>query len=141
MCNPIALALGAVAGTTIYQTQQARKSAKEAAAAQAAAQGDPAAERAKAEADAAQAANAQLADANRRRREQQSLLSKGAAPTFTLGDSTADPGAGSLTSPTTANNRSTMAKVTQTLLSRGTPTGPMSYGGGGGRTYSNQAAL
>src|SRR5574343_277368 len=97
MCDPISLAVTAVAAGSVYQTTQARKSAKEAAAAQAAGQGDPAAERAKAEAEAAQRANAQLAESNRRRREQGSLLSKGApAPTFSMGDSTTDPGANTL---------------------------------------------
>lgn len=137
MCDPISLALGAVAGTTIYQTQQARKSANAAAAAQTAAQDDPAAERAKAEAEAAQRANAQLADANRRRRDQQSLLAKG-APTFTLGDSGTDPGASPLTS--TGTSRSTVARVATSVLSRGAPTptgGGSSFGGGGrGGTYT-----
>lgn len=145
MCNPIALAIGAIAGSTVYQTSQARKSAKEAAAAQAAAQGDPAAERAKAEAEAAQRANAQLADANKRRREQNSLLSKGAPPpTFSMGDSTADPGANTL-SATGATTRNTVGRVTASVLSRGAPAGPsMTYGGGGGggnRVTQTMAAL
>lgn len=132
MCDPISLTLTAVAATSVYQTSQARKSAKEAAAAQAAAQGDPAAERAKAEAEAAQRANAQLADNNRRRREQGSLMSKGApAPQFSMGDSTTDPGSTLSTGGTM--NRGMLGRVTQSIMSRGAPTAPaMTYGGGGG---------
>jgi len=120
MCDPISLTLGAVAGATVYQTTQARKSAKEAAAIQAAAQTDPAAERAKAEAEAAQRANAALADSNRRRREQGSLLSKGAsaAPQFTLGDAQLTPGQSPLSVDGGATNRSTVAARTS-LMSRG----------------------
>lgn len=133
MCDPISLIAGGLAaGATVYQTQQARKSAKEAAAAQAAAQGDPAAERAKAEAEAAQRANAQLAEGNRRRREQGSLLSKGAtAPTFSMGDATTDPGSNTL-SATGATTRSTVARQAS-VMSRGAPAAAvpsMSYGGG-----------
>lgn len=150
MCDPISLAIGAVAGTTLYQTSVARKSAKEAAATQSAAQGDPAAERAKAEAEAAQRANAQLAENNRRRREQGSLMSKGApaAPQFSLGDSTTDPGSNTL-SATGATTRNTVAQRSSlmargaTIATGGAPVGPtMTYGGGGGRrTVSTMAAL
>lgn len=133
MCDPISLTLGAVAGATVYQTTQARKSAKEAAAIQAAAQTDPVAERAKAEAEAAQRANAALADSNRRRREQGSLLSKGAssviAPQFTLGDATTTQMGQSPLSVDGATSRSTVAQRSS-LMSRGSTTGvPMRQGG------------
>jgi hypothetical protein len=139
MCDPISLTLGAVAGATVYQTTQARKSAKEAAAIQAAAQVDPAAERAKAEAEAAQRANAALAESNRRRREQGSLLSKGApaattATQFTLGDTTTQMPGQSPLSIDGATSRSTVAQRAS-LLSRGASTGgvPMRQSG---QTYS-----
>lgn len=135
MCDPISLTLGAVAGATVYQTTQARKSAKEAAAIQQAAQPDPAAERAKAEAEAAQRANAALADSNRRRREQGSLLSKGAsaAPQFTLGDAQLTPGQSPL-SVDGGTSRSTVAQRTS-LMSRGVGAGDVPIRQGG-QTYS-----
>lgn len=133
MCDPISLTLGAVAGATVYQTTQARKSAKEAAAIQAAAQTDPAAERAKAEAEAAQRANAALADSNRRRREQGSLLSKGAsaAPQFTLGDAQLTPGQSPLSVDGGTTNRSTVAARTSLMSRGGVDVGgtPMRQGG------------
>ncbi|MEK9810803.1 MAG: hypothetical protein VW362_10170 [Candidatus Nanopelagicales bacterium] len=134
MCDPISLTLGAVAGATVYQTTQARKSAKEAAAIQQAAQTDPAAERAKAEAEAAQRANAALADSNRRRREQGSLLSKGAsaAPQFTLGDTTTQfAGQSPLSVDGGTTNRSTVAARTSLMSRGGVDVGgmPMRQGG------------
>jgi hypothetical protein len=100
---------------------------------------DPATERATAEAEAAQRANTQLALNNKRRREQQSLMSKGApttaAPTFSFGDSAAtDPTANTL-SATGLTTRNTTAKRAS-LMSSGAPTAPAggSYGGGGGRS-------
>lgn len=142
MCEPTTIALGIGAAATAYSANSARKSAKESLAAQREAQGDPAAERAKAEAEAAQRANAQLADSNRRRREQQSLMSKGgqAAPQFTLGDSSlaTDPGTNTL-SAGGATTRNTVARQAS-LMSRGdvgavpTATGGITWyrpGGGG----------
>jgi hypothetical protein len=135
MCDPLTLTIGLVGGGAMVSEQRnSRKAANAAAAAQAAAQPDPAAERAKAEAEAAQRVNAQLADANRRRREQGSLLAKGApaAPTFSLGDADGEaqspigaPGSFGLRKPT---SRSTVAQQAS-LMSRGAPGG---YGGGGG---------
>lgn len=148
MCDPLSfgLSLGAVAATSVYQTSQARKSAKDALATQREAQGDPEAERAKAEAEAAQRANAQLADTNRRRREQNSLMSKGApvAPQFSMGDSTTDPGANTL-STTGATTRSTTARKAS-LMSKGAAPIVMGggYGGGGsggGNRVTQMSAL
>lgn len=67
------------------------------------AQPDPAAERAAAEAEATQSANTRLAATQRRRREQSSLLSKGApdaapAPTVLFGDQAKTQSGGSLMS-------------------------------------------
>lgn len=141
MCNPIALAVTAFAGATAYSARQSAKASTEAARIQAAAQGDPAAERAKAEAEAAQRANAKLAADQRRRRDQGSLLAKGApAPTFSLGDAEGSeglspigaPGSLSLRKPT---SRSTVAQQSS-LITRGAP----SYGGGG-RLGGGQVAL
>lgn len=143
MCDPISLTLGAVAGASIYQTTQARKSAKEAAAAQAAAQGDPAAERAKAEAEAAQRANAQLAENNRRRREQGSLLSKGqsTAPTFSMGDATTDPGTNTLSaSRTTTAVRGSLMSRAAPVLPGGSAAPAVTYGGSG-KTRSGAMAV
>ena len=85
-------------------------------------------ERAKAEATAAQTANAKLASDQRRRREQASLLSKGAdSPSPTFGDpaSTTDGGTG--TGPLSGRtSRSTVAKQSSSLMARGAP---MVYGG------------
>lgn len=101
---------------------------------------DPAVERARAEAEAAQRVNAKLAADQRRRREQGSLLAKGApAPTFSLGDTEGDPqspiespGSLGLRKPT---SRSTTAQQAS-LITRGAP----SYGGGG-RLSGGQVAL
>lgn len=141
MCDPISLAVTAFAGATAYSARQGAKAATEAARIQAEAQGDPAAERARAEAEAAQRANAKLAADQRRRRDQGSLLAKGApAPTFSLGDAEGSeglspigaPGSLSLRKPT---SRSTVAQQSS-LITRGAP----SYGGGG-RLGGGQVAL
>lgn len=138
MCSPLALAVTAFAGSTIYQADRARKSANQAADAQRAAQGDPAAERAKAEAEAAQRANAQLAENNRRRREQGSLLSKGAptSPSFSFGDAGTDPSANTL-SATGATTRNTVARQAS-LMSQGAPAGFGAAPSGGGQSYKRQ---
>lgn len=136
MCNPLALAVGAFAGATAYSARQGAKAATEAARIQAASQPDPAEERAKAEAEAAQRVNAQLADANRRRREQGSLLAKGApaAPTFSLGDAEGEAqspigptgsGFASRVGRALLTSRSSVAQQAS-LINRGAP-------GGGGR--------
>lgn len=139
MCDPVSLTVGLVGGAMVSEQRSSRKAASAAAAAQAAAQPDPAEERAKAEAEAAQRVNAQLADANRRRREQGSLLAKGApaAPTFSLGDAEGEAqspigptgsGLAARTGRALLTSRSTVAKQSS-LMSRGAPGG---YGGGGG---------
>jgi hypothetical protein len=120
MCDPVTVGLtvlgGAVAGKAM-----APKSGP--AASSAAAQPDPAAEQAAVEARAAQAANAKLANDQKRRREQASLLSRGAQATTTgptFGDTA---GASDVTSPLSGmagtTNRTTAARATQSLLARG----------------------
>ncbi len=135
MCDPVSLTVGLVGGAMVAEQRSSRKAASAAATVQAEAQPDPAEERAKAEAAAAQRVNAQLAQTNRRRREQGSLLAKGApaAPTFALGDAVGSegmspigaPGSFGLRKPT---SRSTVAQQAS-LMSRGAPGG---YGGGRG---------
>jgi hypothetical protein len=73
MCDPVSMAVGAV-GDLFGSKQRS-----------AAAPADPAAERAAAEAEATTAANRKLAAAQARRREQSSLMARG-APQPTLGD-------------------------------------------------------
>lgn len=141
MCDPVSITVALVGGAMVSEQRNSRKAANAAAAAQAAAQPDPAAERARAEAEAAQRANAKLAADQRRRRDQGSLLAKGApAPTFSLGDAEGSeglspigaPGSLSLRKPT---SRSTVAQQSS-LITRGAP----SYGGGG-RLGGGQVAL
>lgn len=76
MCDPVSLVVGAV-GATVVGKAMAPKAPRAAAAP------DPEAERMKAEADAAGAANRKLAADKMRRREQQSLVARGAP---SLGD-------------------------------------------------------
>lgn len=109
---------------------------------------DPAVERATAEALAAQRANAQLAESNRRRREQGSLLAKGApaTPQFNFGDSSTS-GPSNVLDSTGMTTRSSTAR-TASLMSRGTPStisapGGANYGrggsGGGSAKFGNVA--
>lgn len=121
MCDPVSLAVGAVAGAagSALMAPKGASGPKQPNAEQ---------ERAKAEATAAQTANAKLASDQRRRREQASLLSKGAgSPSPTFGDpaSTTDGGTG--TGPLSGRtSRSTVAKQSSSLMARGAP---MVYGG------------
>lgn len=139
MCDPVSITVGLVGGAMVSEQRNSRKAANAAAAAQAAAQPDPAAERARAEAEAAQRANAKLAADQRRRREQGSLLAKGApaAPTFSLGD--ADGEAQSPIGPAGSSfaaragralltSRSSVAQQSS-LMGRGAPGGARAIGG------------
>jgi hypothetical protein len=138
MCDPVTaiIAGGALVGSTAYSARQARKASTEAAKIQADAQPDPAAERAKAEAEAAQRVNAQLAADGRRRREQGSLISRG-APALQLGDEGEATGTGAspLGAPGSGGRLTSRRTVAQTasLMSRGAPAGGGYGGGGGGR--------
>lgn len=120
MCDPVTAAVSLVGGLAAKKLMTPSSTPG---AASAASQPDPAAERAAVEAKAAQAANTKLANDQKRRREQASLLSRGAQPTTTgpmLGDTV---GASGVTSPlsgrTGATNRSTAGRATQSLLARG----------------------
>lgn len=129
MCDPVTAGWvvgGMVAGMAVASSQKpATPRAPE--------HPDPAIERAKAEAAAAQSANAQLAADNRRRREGGSLIARG-APQPTFGDKSTGQGAddGSLNpiSGTRTVSRGTLGRATASLISRGAP--PNVYGGGGG---------
>lgn len=136
MCDPISLTVAAVgvAGGA-YQARQAKKATEASIAAQQQAQGDAAAERARAEAEAAQRANAQLADTNRRRREQGSLIAKG-APQFTLGDSQLQPGQSPLGGVGQRMSRAVTASRSS-LITRGAPAAGGGFGGGGGGRFSD----
>lgn len=132
MCNPVSLIVGALGGMAVSKAM----APKQQAAAPAQAASDPAAERAAAEAQAQQTANRKLAEDQRRRREQQSLLAKG-APQPSLGDATA--GADAM-NPMGATTRSSVARA-GSLIARGAATGAttagigpsMSMGGGNSR--------
>ena len=99
---------------------------------------DPAVERAQAEAEAAQKANSRFANDQRRRREQGSLVSRG-APTPTLGDTgDASNPASPISGPQSMTTRSTTAKRAS-LISQGGPvmgSGGMGGGGRGGQRYT-----
>lgn len=82
MCDPVSMVVGAVGGMVASKVLSKPKSAS---------YGDPEAERMKAEAEATASANAKLRQTQLRRREQQSLIARGAAPSLgdenTTGDS------------------------------------------------------
>lgn len=142
MCDPMTAVMALTAVATAYSARQAKQANRESIAAQQQAQGDPAAERARAEAEAAQRANAQLAETNRRRREQGSLLAKGApsAPKFTLGDSQLQPGQSPLGGIGGRVVRA-VAGSRSTLISRGAPAAGAGAGAGGGRDVSSMALM
>ncbi len=131
MCDPISLIVGAVGGLAVSSLVAPQQSGSSVAQLP-----DPAEERAKAEAEAAQKANAKLASDSRRRREQGSLLAKGAPPTFSFGDATTDAGTSPITSIQPVTRRTTARKAS--LMSQGSTAGGSSFGGGGGggRRYS-----
>lgn len=114
MCDPVSMVVGAVGGLVASKVLAPKSQA-----AAVTPTTDPAAERAAAEAEAQQTANRKLAEDNRRRREQGSLIAKG-APQPTLGDATT--GADAL-SPLGTSNRSTSASAAS-LISRGVGAAP-----------------
>lgn len=122
MCDPVTAAVSVVGGLAAKKLMTPSAMP---AAASAAAQADPAQEQAAVEARAAQAANAKLANDQKRRREQASLLSRGAqAATTTTGPTLGDvAGASGVSSPLSGQagttNRTTAARATQSLLARG----------------------
>lgn len=137
------VALAAVAGTAAYSADQQRKGIHQQADALKAAQEDDARKAAEAETNAAVAANAQLADANKRRKA--SALGTG-DPTLTggLGGSNqpgAAPGAPTATTafygtPSTAGKAST-----GTALGAGAPASvPVNTRGGGGGGSTTRSA-
>lgn len=137
MCDPVSMVVGAVGGM-VASKALAPKQKAQAATSEAAA--DPAAERAAAEAQAQQTANRRLAEDQRRRREQQSLLAKG-APQPSFGDATAgaDPinPMGTSNRSTTARSGSLMSRVANQVASSSSAVAPTAYGGGGSRMQVN----
>jgi len=132
MCAPVSLIVGAVGGLAVSKALTPKQ---QAAAAPASELPDPAEERARAEAEAAQKANAKLAADSRRRREQGSLLAKG-APTFAFGDATTDPGASPISSSIQPVTRGTTVRKAS-LMSQGAATAGSTFSGGGrGRNYA-----
>lgn len=134
MCDPVSLAVGAVAGTVATKALTPKPSR-----AATAAPPDPAVERATAEAEAQQRANAQLAADQRRRREQQNLLARGAPqqPTMTFGEAGLPTnGIGPTSGMTT---RSTTARQAS-LMGRGAP-GATFTGGGGASTRRTTSSV
>lgn len=127
MCDPVSLIAGAAIGGVAAKALTPK-------APRAAAAADPEAERMKAEADAAAAANRKLAADKLRRREQQSLIARGAP---SLGDEQ-NTGQGVINRAEGINAGSTAVMgrlrsrgsttAPQSLVSRGAPGG---YGGGG----------
>ena len=122
MCDPVSMVVGAVGGMAVSKamTPKAPKIS----------QPDPAAERAQAEAEAQQRANAQLAADQRRRREQMGLLARGAPaqPTVSFGDSQRTGGPeGVFGAAAQAVTRSATARQAS-MLSRGAS---ITLGGGG----------
>lgn len=112
MCDPVSLLAGTIVGGTISSAEQARKSASQGRQQARDMAATDERERAEAEAKAVQSANMRLAADQRRRREQQSLISTGAM----VGDADAS------TSPISkTTNRSTVSQRAS-LLTRGQPT-------------------
>lgn len=137
MCNPVAYVAGGLLGGLVASKAMGPKVESPQTTAT---QVDPAAERAAAEAEAANRANIQLAADQRRRREQGSLMSRG-APTFGLGDAADGTGLspiGPSVKPVTRNTTAQRAS----LMSRGAPAaggGTTFSGGGGGGSARNLA--
>lgn len=125
MCDPVTLGVtaGGLLGGAVLGKAMAPKAPS------APKQPDPAIERAKAEAEAAQRANAQLATDQRRRREGGSLMAKGApAPTFGDRQAPTDDTSLSPISGGRPTSRTSVARQASSLISRGAP---VVYGGGG----------
>lgn len=133
MCDPVTAIAGALGVSTttaavgvgvVGGLVASKALSHNSSAASAASNPDPATERAKVEADAAQKANAQLAADNRRRREQGSLLAKG-APQPTLGDSMPGTSVGGGLSPIGTSTPSFVTRNTTarapSLMSLGMP--------------------
>lgn len=137
MCDPISVAVGAIGGL-VASKALAPKTPTSSVVPQA----DPAAERAAAEAEAQQSANRRLAEDQRRRRQQGSLIAQG-APQPTLGDTTnLDPNAAQspLGGPV-SRGRVNPGMRPSLMSSVGAPVGggPLSPGGAGGGRFTTQA--
>lgn len=137
MCDPVSMIVGAVGGA-VASKALAPKAPRAAAPA-----ADPEVERMKAEADAAAAANRKLAVDKLRRREQQSLVSRG-APTLgddqTRGDNIINTGS-AVVNRRFAQAARYGAGAASSLMSRGSPGAGAGGGGGGSSTRTATAAF
>jgi hypothetical protein len=130
MCDPFTFGAVGLVGAVLMNSNKKKGSS----AAPVEPEDTVAQERARAEAEAAQRANAQLAQDQRRRREQQSLLSTGAAakppaaPAPTFGDDDGSDLGGSPLNSGRMTSRSSVARQSS-LLARGGEA--IAYGGGG----------
>lgn len=133
MCDPVSLVVGAVGGLLGAKALSPRQQGQTAASLS-----DPAAENAQAEAEAAQRANARLATDQRRRREQGSLLARG-APQATFGDGTSGSVVdGSPLSAGTAGVTRSTAGRSSSLIARGAA---VAGGGSGGAGTMRRSAM
>ncbi|OWQ92023.1 hypothetical protein CDN99_06605 [Roseateles aquatilis] len=136
MCDPVSVGIGLVGGMVASKALAPKTST-----ASVVPTTDPAVERSAAEAEAAQSANRKLAEDQRRRRGQGSLLAKG-APTPTLGDTTSASNSGQSPLSGIPTNRGLGTMLRGTLMAAGaTPTAaapsPLGgVGGGGSRSGS-----
>ena len=115
MCDPVSIGLGVLGAASVNQAEKSRKGASQAATQQREALAAAEGERGRAEAEAAQNANARLAATQQRRRQQQNLLASGASSASASVISTAQP-----------VTRSTVAQQ-GSMLGRGAP-GASFYG-------------
>jgi len=114
MCDPVSIGLGLMGAASVSQAERARKTASQGRTQQREALSAADGERGRAEAEAAQNANARLAATQQRRRQQQNLLASGAP---------SDSGSLISTQPVT---RSTVAQQ-GSMMGRGAP-GASFYG-------------
>ncbi len=139
MCDPVSVGIGIVGGAIASKVLAPKTST-----ASTVPTTDPAAERAAAEAEAQQSANRKLAEDQRRRRGQSSLLAQG-APSPTLGDTTSDPNSAQspLGGPVFKGSKLTAA-LRSTLMSTGAvpaAAGAASPLGGSGSRSSQRATM
>jgi hypothetical protein len=114
MCDPVTIGLGLVAGAAVNQAEQTRRAASQQRSAQRETLDAAEGERTRAEAEAAQNANARLVESQRRRRAQNNLLARGAT------SPAAAPTAGDGVLTTQPVSRSTTARQSS-LMARGAP--------------------
>lgn len=115
MCDPVSLGLSVLAAASVNQAEQSRKAASQQRSSQRETLDAAEGERTRAEAEAAQNANARLVETQRRRRQQNNLLASGAP------SPAAAPTAGDGVLTTQPVTRSTVGRQSS-LMARGAPT-------------------